>query len=174
MRQADVDEQTGRESEGIATERLRGFDAEEGARRSARAQFDEFSQDLGRNIRDLRGSQVGRGRINAGFGFEDEDELYEGSLRDLGRTLSQNALQAQGLNLQAAGELGGMGERQTGRGLEILGSERDASFLEEEQRRRQRAQSRSGLFGALGTLARGVGGFIAGGPVGAGAALATG
>lgn len=169
--QSKRDEARGTQAEDIAGQRLRDFDAEEGARRSARAQFDEFSEDLGDNIRDLRGSQVGRGRLNSGFGFEEEDELYEGALEDLGRTLSQNALQAQGLNLSATQQLSQLGGRQSGRFLDVLASERDADLLEEEQRRRARAEKRSGLFDALGTIAKGGLGFAAGGPAGAAAAL---
>jgi hypothetical protein len=167
------DEEAGTRAEDTAQERLEGFDAEDAARRSARAQFDEFSEDLEENIGDLRGSQVGRGRINSGFGFEEEDELYEGALEDLGRTLSQNALQAQGLNLQATGGLANIGARRTGRAYDILASERDANLLEQEMERRRRAEKRGGLFGFLGTVAKGGLGYLGGGPLGAAAALAT-
>jgi hypothetical protein len=173
MGQAERDRMRGTEAEDVAGERLRDFDAEEGAARAGRAQYETFEKDLGRNIESLRGSQVGRGRINSGFGFEDEDRLVEGSLEDLNRQLAQNALQAQGLNLSATGQLAGLGGQQTNRYLEVLGSERDASFLEEEMERRKKADKRSGLFSALGTIAKGAGGFLAGGPGGAAAALAT-
>jgi hypothetical protein len=163
----------GREAEDVAQERLAGFDAEDAAARSARAQYQTFARDLGRNVEALRGSQVGRGRLTTGFGFEDEDRLVEGSLEDLNRQLVQNALTAQGLNLEAAGGLANLGGARTNRFLDILGSERDASFLEEEMARRKKADKRGGLFGALGTIAKGVGGYLAGGPVGAGVALST-
>lgn len=173
MQQANRDETAGREAEDVATRRLTEFDADRGAERSARAQFDTFREDLGRDVESLRGSQVGRGRLNSGFGFEDEDRLVEGGIRDLTRTLAQNALQAQSLNLQAAGGLANVGAQRSGRFLDILGSERDASFLEDEMARRKKAEKRSGLFGALGTIAKGVGGYLAGGPAGAGLALST-
>lgn len=169
--QAASDQERGMRAEDETFDRLSGFDAEDAARRSARAQFDEFSEDLGDNISDLRGSQVGRGRLSSGFGFEEEDELYEGALEDLGRSLSQNALHAQGLNLSATSQLSELGGRQTGRFLDVLASERDADLLEEEQRRRARAEKRGGLFDALGTIAKGGLGFWAGGPAGAAAAL---
>lgn len=167
------DEQAGQRIEAETEERLSGYDAQEAARTSARAQFDEFSEDLGRNIRDLRGSQVGRGRITSGFGFEEEDELYEGALEDLGRTLNQNALRAEGLNLQATGQLSELGGRRTGRAYDILASERDANLLQQEMERRRRAEKRGGLFGFLGNVAKGGLGWLAGGPAGAAAALAT-
>lgn len=171
--QAKKDEERGDVLEREAEDRLRGFDAEDAARRSARAQFDEFREDLGEDIQDLRGSQVGRGRLNSGFGFDEEDELVSEGIENLGRSLTQNALQAQGLNLSATSQLGAMGQGRTSRFLDVLASERDADFLEEEMRRRKKADKRGGLFSALGTVAKGVGGYIAGGPVGAGLALST-
>lgn len=171
--QGKRDVAAGNQAEDEAQRRLEGFDAQEAARTSARAQFDEFSEDLGDNLRDLRGSQVGRGRINSGFGFEEEDELYEGALEDLGRTLSQNALAANAQNLSATGQLSELGGRRTGRYLDVLASERDAQLLQEEQRRRARAEKRGGLFGFLGTVAKGGLGYLSGGPLGAAAALAT-
>ena len=167
------DEARGTEAEDAAQDRLQGYDAQEAARTSARAQFDEFAEDLGENIGDLRGSQVGRGRINSGFGFEEEDELYKGALEDLGRTLNQNALQAESLNLSATGQLAEVGGRRTGRAYDVLASERDANLLEEEQKRRERAEKRGGLFGFLGTVAKGGLGYLGGGPLGAAAALST-
>lgn len=164
MEQGDLDRDQGREAEEESQRRLTGFDAEEGAARAGRAQFDQFREDLGRDIGDLRGSQVGRGRLNSGFGFEEEDELVEFGLRDLNRQLTQNALRAQGLNLQAAQGLGQAGRQQTGRYLDILASERDTDLLEEERERKERARKRGGLLKGLGAIAGGAAGFFAGGP----------
>lgn len=161
--QADIDRDAGREAEATATDRLAGFDAEEGAARAGRAQFDTFREDLGRDLGDLRGSQVGRGRLQSGFGFDEEDELIQFGLRDLNRQLTSNALQAQGLNLSAARSLGQAGQHQTGRFLDVLASERDTDFLEEEQERRRKANRRSGLMKGLGAVAGGAVGFFAGG-----------
>lgn len=171
--QGKRDVAAGNQAEDVAQQRLEGYDAQEAARTSARAQFDEFSEDLGENIQDLRGSQVGRGRINSGFGFDEEDQLYEGALEDLGRTLNQNALQAENLNLNATGQLSELGGRRTGRYLDVLASERDSQLLQEEQKRRERAEKRGGLFGFLGTVAKGGLGYLGGGPLGAAAALST-
>lgn len=164
MEQSDIDRERGREAEDIAQERLTGFDAEEGAARAGRAQFETFREDLQRDLGDLRGSQVGRGRLRSGFGFDEEDELIEFGLRDLNRQLTQNALQAQGLNLSAARSLGQTGGQRTGRFLDILASERDADLLEEEMERREKARSRGGLLRGLGAIAGGAAGFFAGGP----------
>jgi len=170
--QAKEDQARGSKNEAVAGERLRNFDAEETAARVGRAQYDTFSRDLGRSIEDLRGSQVGRGRLQSGFGFDDEDRLFQGALEDFNRQLVQNSFTASGQNLQATGQLGELGGRQTGRYLDVLASERDADFLEEERRRKAAAEKRGGIFGALKTIAKGGLGFAAGGPAGAAAALA--
>jgi len=164
--QGDEDRSRGREATDTAQDRLTEFDAEEGAARAGRAQFETFREDLTRDVKDLRGSQVGRGRLRSGFGFEEEDELVQYGLRDLNRSLTSNALQSQGLNLQSTRALGDMGTQRTGRYLDILASERDADLLEEEMGRREKSQSRSGLLRGLGAIAGGAAGFFTAGPAG--------
>lgn len=154
QRQSRRDRDVGGQVEDEYLGQLRGFDAQEGARTAARASFDEFEEDLGRNIGDLRGSQVSRGRVGSqsGFGMQDEDELYRDSLSGLMRTLGQNAIQSQGQQLQAMGQLGGYGERTTERGLDIMASERDYGLQREEMDRRDKADKRKGMFGLAGRV----------------------
>lgn len=158
MTRADADEEAGTSAEDEALRRRQDFDAQGAAEESARAQFDMISEDLGRTLRDFRSSQVGSGRLNTGFRYEDEDELYEGALEDLGRTLSSNALQAEQLNLQNTAGLAREGGARSERSLDIMASERDASLTEEEIMRKDKEKKRKGLFGFLGR----VGGTILG------------
>lgn len=150
--QADRDLNVGREVEDEYVQRARDFDATGAARTAGSAIFDEVQEGLDRNVRTLRGAQVGRGRINSGFDFEDEDELVGDTYKNLARTLAQNAITTTGMNLRNMEGLGGYGERTTGRGLDIVASERDADIDEEEMRRRDEERRRSGLFGAIGRI----------------------
>lgn len=150
--QAGQDRATGRRAEGAYLDRAMGYDAQQAASTAARGHFDQFQEDIDRRLRDFRGQQVGQGRLDSGFRFEDEDDIWRQGLSDLGRTFAQNAMQAEGMNLRNMEGIGGFGERMTGRGLDIMASERDAGVLDEELRRRDQANRRQGLFGMLGRV----------------------
>lgn len=150
--QAADDLATGRRAESTYIDRATGYNAQEAASTAARGHFDQFQEEIDKRLREFRGTQVGQGRLDSGFRFEDEDELWRQGLSDLGRTFAQNAMQAEGLNLRNMEGIGGYGERVTGRGLDVMASERDAGIAEEELRRRDQANRRSGLFGTLGRV----------------------
>lgn len=151
-RQARRDEQTGREAEDEYLTRARGFDADEAAGRSAKAQFDTFREDLAEDLGDLRGEQVGAGRLDTGYRFDDEDELIEGGIRDLNRGIAGRAVQTAGMNLRNTEGIGQYGQDTTGRYLDILGSERDADLQLEEMRRKDEANRKKGMFGLAGRV----------------------
>lgn len=168
-RQADRDEQTGRRAEDAFLERTEGFDAQRAAGTAARAHFDQFAEDLRRDLSDFRGAQIGAGRLNTGFRFEDEDELFRQGLADLGRTLAQNALSAESLNLRNTAQLGAFGEGATNRFLDVLAGQRDTELSLEEMRRRDEERKRSGMFGFLGRVGGsllGPAGSVVGGKIG--------
>lgn len=142
----------GAEAEDEAARRRAEFDAQAAAEESSRAQFDAISERLGRTLRDFRGTQVGSGRLDTGYRFEDEDELYEGALEDLGRSMSARALEVNRQNLTNIGGMERAGGARVNRALEILGSERDASLTEEEILRKEKERKRAGLFGFLGRV----------------------
>ena len=56
-------------------EARQGFDAAEYAREVGRAQFEDFREEMTKDVENLRSNQVGRGRVNTGYGMEDEDRL---------------------------------------------------------------------------------------------------
>jgi hypothetical protein len=83
-----------------AWSRMRTFDPYADMGRAARAQWNTFSEDLGEGLEDIRGSQVGRGRLRTGFGYEDEDRFTRDSLDRFYNQLASQAWRAPALNLQ--------------------------------------------------------------------------
>src|SRR5690606_37057562 len=126
------DERRGRRAEDAFLDRSERFDAQDAAGTAARAHFEQFQEDLERGLRDFRGSQVGAGRIDTGFRFEDEDELFRQGLADLGRTIASDALRAESLNLQNTANIGNFGQATTGRFLDVLAGQRDTELALEE------------------------------------------
>lgn len=168
-RQADLDERRGRDAEDMYLDRSSRFDAQDAVGTAARGHFEQFQEDLARGLRDFRGQQVGQGRLDSGFRFEDEDDIWRQGLSDLGRTLAQNSLAAESLNLRNNEGLGAFGERTTGRFLDVLAGQRDSELMEEELRRRDRERRRSGLFGFAGRVGGallGPTGSVVGGKIG--------
>jgi hypothetical protein len=129
---------------------------------STKAVFDTFHRDLGRNVRGLRASQVGMGRLDTGFATGDEDRLIEGSAEGLHREIAGRGLQAEGLNLDRLGILGAHANAYSDRALEARGGEYQTI---RQQRLAEQAQKRSGLGQLLGAGISAVG-TIAGGPIG--------
>lgn len=89
-------EREGNEAE-IARGNLRAFDPRQYAAESTQATTQLMKRDLTRGLDDLRGQQVGMGRLRTGFGFGDEDRLWEGYLDRVALNNSANAMQAAGL-----------------------------------------------------------------------------
>lgn len=133
-------------------DRVSAFQAGDAARETGRATYDEFAEDLSRSVGDLRASQVGRGRIRTGFGFQEEDRMVSDAYKSLMRAIAQQSLQAAGLNLDARGLEGDL----VSGGLDRQTAEKNA--------RRQRRGSLLGSIGAVaGTLlAPGVGTYLGG------------
>jgi len=140
----------GRGAEEEYYQRLRDYDPAAAARESAMATFADFQKGIGEQTESLRGSQVGRGRLNIGVGYQDQDRLYERGLQDLGRSVSRQALEAEGMRFGATEAIGRYGMDVTGRSLDLTASERD-------RRARARASKRE-MWGQLGGAALGAGG----------------
>lgn len=146
-----------------ADEARSGFDAASAAREVATASFESFRKDLGEDIESLRGSQVGRGRLNTGFGFEDEDRLVTESAEGLNRELARQAFTAASLDLQNISGQQTAADRARDRDLDLLTGSQDREQARENQRQ-QRKRRRFGLLG--GAIGAGAG-FLLGGPAGA-------
>lgn len=157
----------GRTAEREYRNRLHNFDPMEGLRTSSQGAWESIAERLREEIGDLRGSQVGVGRLQTGFATGDEDRLFAGGVRNLNQRIAQGAMGAQHLDFARIQELGGYAGSRYAQGLEMLMSERER----QDARRQNRA---SGVGAALGTAA-GIGlSFIPGAQPFAGSLIAGG
>jgi hypothetical protein len=146
-----------------ADRRRMQFDPSERIRESSRAAFDEFSEGLDDTVQRVRGRNVGAGRLETGFGVDDEDSAVEFGIQNLNRTIAQNAFGEAQLDLQNIGGLSQSAEVATDRSAEFLTGSIDRAQAAENARQ-EKKRSRLGLLGKIG----GAGiGFLAGGPAGA-------
>lgn len=130
------------------------YDPYAAATRSSKAQFESFQPDLERGIRDLRGSQVGMGRLQTGYGQEDEDYLVSEGIQDLNRQIAQRSLDASRLELEGRGQRG-----------DFIAGGLDRGRQEEEDEREKKAGGWRGFLGgvagtALGSLVGPVGSAV--------------
>ena len=130
----------------------RDFSATDAAKTSALAQFELTKTPLLEMLETLRGNQVGRGRLNTGFGFEEEDRLFRGAFQDLNQRIASRAFQGAGLDLQALGLRG-----------DLASGGLDRETLERNARREQRTALLGALIGGIGRV---VGGAVSGGATG--------
>lgn len=107
------------------------FDADEAVRTAAEGAFEFLRTDIEEGVEDLRGSQVGRGRLSTGFGFEDEDRLVRDIFDRFNAEVARNSLQAAQLNLQNQGQLGDFSNLSRNRFLDFLSGERDRDVARE-------------------------------------------
>ena len=146
------------------TDEARGaFDAAAAARETAAASFADIKEEMGRGIESLRGHQVGRGRLDTGFGFEDEDRLVMDFQDRLSRDISHGAFQAASLDLRNIEGGGREASEARERNLALLtgATDREQARINEKKRRRRER------WGALAGLAGSALGFAGGGPAGA-------
>lgn len=146
-------EREGVESE-IARSNLRSFDPMQYAKQAAKGTYDVLRRDAVRDLEDLRGSQVGTGRIRSGFGYGDQDRLWEGFMDRVGSQISANAMQAGGQKLSAL--------TTDYSSLDRYGNWLAAGYDVEMDKYNEEQRKKSGLWGTLGTLAGGALGFIPG------------
>lgn len=140
------------------------FDSAAAAREVASVQFADFREQLGEDVESIRGNQVSRGRLDTGFGMEDEDRYITGALKDLDQELVRNAFTAQSLDLQNTAGTQRAAETAREQDLSLLAGSTDRAQAEENQRQ-QKKRRRFGLLGGL--VGAGAGFLIPGiGPVG--------
>lgn len=129
---------------------------------STGAAIDRFKGEFGGNLRELRHSQVGSGRVDTGFGYRDEDVLFRAMSKDLTNTLADRALDAESINQQRLRDMGGLGYEHSRDAL-------DASSGTYQTMRQQRLADKANKRSFWGNLLSGVltaGGAIAGSFVG--------
>lgn len=134
-----------------ATEQFREFDPRDTVQRQAEAQFGAFSEDLAEDMERIRGRQVGAGRLDTGFGMEDQDRFIRDRLDRLNRTLAQNAIQVAGMRQRQLGEAAGL----QGRNLQMEG-----------RAQRQNEADEAGIGATIGAGLGLASSFIPGNPLG--------
>jgi hypothetical protein len=153
------------QGEDLFFEQASAFDPYAAAERSARGMFDTFREDLGQDIGDLRGQQVGMGRLDTGFATEDEDRLITGGIRNLNNEIAGRSMQAAGMDWQRIQGIGGAAMHYGDNYLDLVSGGLDRYTAEENAKRSRK----KGIFGAIGTGLGAIGGFALGGPAGAAA-----
>lgn len=131
-----------------ATRELREFDPRKAAKRSARAQFETFEEDLREDMQSLRGRQVGSGRVDTGFGFQDQDRFVRDRLDRLDRALATRATASAGQRLQQLG----MVNRSRGRFFDLLSGQLDRETARENAEKQQLASILGGITGTAGSI----------------------
>lgn len=133
---------------------LGGFDAEESARRSAGAMSGDWMKTFGRQLEGLRGSQVSRGRLDTGYGMEDEDRYVTDFNQGVADKITGMSMDATRMNMGAAQARGELGERMTGRATDLAASRRDQYLTD-------RASKRA-MYGGIGSSLLQAGGQVLG------------
>jgi hypothetical protein len=151
-------EQRAGELESEVDRRRMDFDASDAARAHAGAAFEDFQEDFSQGIADLRGQQVGMGRLDTGFATGDEDRLGEDFNRRLSREIARGAFSAASLDLSNIGGIQAAGvEARAGADAALAGDlDRTQAAVNERKRRRR------GLLGTLGGVVGGIAGTVFG------------
>lgn len=139
----------GRAAEGEFYDRALAFDPQAAVQQSATAAYGSFRDQLGEDIQDLRGQQVGMGRLDTGFATQDEDRLVRSGMDRLNNLITQQSLQAAGMEQNQIGMIGQHAGQQSGRYLDLLSGQADR----EEMRRNADKERKASRWGTLGTLA---------------------
>ncbi len=161
--QAAINRGGGEGYEDQAMQRMAEFDPQQSINDSAQAAFASFRDQLSKTITNLRGQQVGMGRLQTGFGTGDEDELVDRGVQNLNQELMRNSMTGAQMTAQNNQAMFSAGAHQTGRFYDVLAGQRDYETSQANAKRERKGN----LLGGIGTLlGAGVGAF-AGGPAGA-------
>jgi hypothetical protein len=150
-----------------AYKRVQGFDARSYVNDVAGSAFSSFRENLGREIANIRGSQVGAGRLRTGYGTEDENNLTDRHVENLNRQVAGASMQAASIDSNMRGAELGHAEGQQNRYLELIHGQRDYETAQRNTKNERRGNMASGI-GAL--LGAGIGMMVPGGGI-AGAKL---
>ena len=142
------------------------FDPNDAFNRRLEAAQSQFQRSFGRQREALVGSQVRSGRVNTGFGYQDQDRLFADVAGRFAEVSGNAALQANQQRLSQLGLLGGLGANLSGRAMDARGGEyqtlRQQRLQEEADKRRGWGNLLSGVLTAGGTILGGpLGGVLA-------------
>lgn len=139
------------------------YDPRASFRDAVGAAHSRFREDFTDDIRQLRGSNVRRGRLDTGFGFMDEDRLWRDSQDRLQRHTASLALQTGAQEQRRLDSVGNVGVALSGRAMDASASE----YHTAQDRRMQERQNRRSGIGAIIGAGIGAAGSVLGGPIGA-------
>lgn len=128
-------------------QRIRSFDPMQAATQASQAQYALAMPQIKRQLADLRGSQVGQGRLRTGFGQGDQDQLLTTNLEHLNQSMIQRAMQAAQMQQATTSELGAYGQNNQNMYLDYA-TGRERTRYEQEQA--NRAGNRSMIGSLLG------------------------
>ena len=131
---------------------LENFDPTAALQQYGQAAYGDFSQQLGQQLSDLKGSAVGAGRLKTGFFDTDTGRLTQTLAGQYQRDLSSQALAASGQKLGATEAAAGIGEEEQNRYLDLLSGQLDRDTAAQNARRQQQGGLLSGLGSLAGTL----------------------
>jgi hypothetical protein len=114
---------------------LDSYDASKAAEATAGAMSKGWMKSFGRDIEGLRGSQVSRGRLDTGYGMEDEDRYVTDFNENVANQIARLGMQASELNLGAAGQRGQMGSTMVGRATDLAAGRRDQALMDRASKR---------------------------------------
>jgi len=131
--------------------------------KSLQAAFSAAMPSYFKNLQSLRESNVARGAGTGGLGTTTEGDLTSAFQRNLANAAGSQALGLYNTQTSALGGLLNQDNQQNDEYASMLGGERDY----ETQQANAAKQRKGGLFGGIGSILGGVGGFLLGGPAGA-------
>ncbi|HEX5521086.1 MAG TPA: hypothetical protein VFX29_05290 [Longimicrobiaceae bacterium] len=138
--------------------RTMSFDPQAAMRESAQGAFASMREQMGQDMADLRGSQVGAGRSRTGFANKDEDRLVSSAYDRLNNVLAQNSMAGAQMQMQNNQALGAYGQNATNNYYDML-----AGAMDREQANKNAKRS---MWGGIAGAALGAAGMALGGPAG--------
>ena len=144
---------------------MQNFDPSSYLADTARGQFNILRPDMENYMASLRGQQVGMGRLDTGFATEGEDRVTTEALRGLDDRLLANSMNSAGMEMQKYNSLGQYGNQNYDRAMEMNSSGWDRKVAADNAKKKKK----HGIFGTIGSVLGGAGGFLLGGPAGAAA-----
>lgn len=138
------------------------YDPQASVNASATGAFNAFKRNLGQSIGDLRGEQVGMGRLDTGFATNDEDRLVSRGIADLNDKVLQNSMQAENLKFQNMTNIGNFAQNA---GQDYRQGIADLNATRRQQQLMDKASKRS-MWGSIATGLLGAAGTALAGPIG--------
>jgi hypothetical protein len=154
--------QQGQQASDAYLQQALSYNPMDSIRSTATGLFEEFKRKFGKDMRSLRGNQVARGRLDTGYGMQDEDELFTESSDRLNTQLLQTTMQGEQMRATNMGQLGAFGQNA---GQEYRGGIADLEATQRAQALTNKASKRQ-MWGQLGGAALGAAGMVLGGPAG--------